>query len=304
MRVVIPNHHSRAIQRIGDALARHVPAGVEVARFDGIRKDQKRGREIEGERDGDVVVLFVNGIIDHQTALAQRCLDRGQKYAVVQIALRTTRQPLPSQWFDIWRRAQTVWSYYPLLKWMEEERSHLAFDFYHAPLGVDSQVFTAEPAVARDVLVCTSGARRSQESVAECDDAAVALGGTVFQLGNEFNMRARTHYAVGITDAEVAAWYRRCRWVSGLRRHEGFELPAAEGLLCGARPVLYDKPHYRCWYDGLADFVREGQANDVTRDLVALFQTGGRLVTAAERERAKNLFNWETICRGFWERVL
>lgn len=301
MKLIVPTHHSRAIQRISDALALHAPKGAEVARIPPIRKDTRRSAEIPGEADGDVVVLFANGLRDHQQALADRCVRRGQRVAVWQIALRTTRHPSTEQWRDLWARAAVVATYYPLDTWVKEDGgAPVDFNFLHAPLGVDASVFTPEPAAEREFTVMTSGQRRSQESVAECDDAAHAVGGRVFQLGPVFGMRSRTLVLSGITDPELAGFYRRCRFVSGLRRHEGFELPAAEGLLCGARPVLYDQPHYRGWFGDWAEYVQERDQESVTRDLTRLFERGPRPVSAEERTSAATTFDWAKIARGFW----
>jgi len=302
VKLIVPTHHSRAIQRISDALAAHAPAGSEVARPETIRKDVHRSRQIAREDEGDLVVMLVNGLHDHFYYQADRCRSRGQKFAVVQIALRTTRQPSTSQWRELWKDAAVVWSYYPLDLWIGEDGGDpLDFNFYHAPLGVDASVFTVEPAAAeRDVTVMTSGQRRSQESVAECDDAAADVGGRIAQLGPTFGLRAQAEFHSGLTDSELATLYRRCQFVSGLRRHEGFELPAAEGLLCGARPVLYEQEHYLRWYAGWAEFIPERGQRNVTRDLRKLFERGPRSVSAGERAAAARLFDWGQIARGFW----
>jgi hypothetical protein len=199
-----------------------------------------------------------------------------------------------------------VWSYYPLDAWCAEDGSGpVDFQFYHAPLGVDATVFTppVEREPAKPYMVCTSAAQRNQESAAECDEAASACDGIVFQLGPHLDrMKAQVVYAAGIGDAELASYYRRCQWVSGLRRHEGFELPAAEGLLCKARPLLYDQPHYRCWYDGLGEFVREEPHDSVVAQLTELFAKGPRPVTSEEHADAVRRFYWPYLVKGFWER--
>jgi hypothetical protein len=167
---------------------------------------------------------------------------------------------------------------------------------------VDGSVFTPGDGHAlRGYTVLTSGAQRNQESVAECDEAAAAIDGCVFQLGPTFSMKAETFYGTGLEDDELARIYQQCQWVSGLRRTEGFELPAAEGLLCGARPLLFDRPHYRCWYEPWGTFVREDSFDIVKRDLIQIFDLGPRPVTGPEREAAAKLFDWQRICRGFWE---
>jgi hypothetical protein len=332
VKALIPTHHSRGIARIVDALAAYAPPDVSViGRPAPPRKDSKKSTELVGEQRADLIVLTCNGMRDHYQAIADRCLSRGQAYAVVQIALRTTRHPRTEQWRRLWSQAAVVWSYYPLDLWIREdaatcpsrqlpsddglgqygvpteaasEPEALDFHFYHAPLGVDPAIFHPNGGGERSITVCTSGARRNQESVAECDEAALAVDGCVFQLGAMFALRARAIYAQDLTDDVLAAYYRQCQFVSGLRRQEGFELPAAEGLLCGARPILYDREHYRSWYDGFGEFVREDSHESVVEQLKVLFSNGARPVTVEERERAVHVFSWKRIVEGFWNQVL
>lgn len=303
MKALVPTHHSRAIARIGDALAQHAPTNVVIDRIHPPRKDTRAHHRIPSEENSDLVVLFVNGLHDHFEALAERCLQRGQRYAVVQIALRTTRQPKTEQWRKLWRGAAAVWSYYPLPLWINEDSGRrVDFNFYHAPLGVETAVFM-DLDRERSYTVCTSGARRNQEGVGECDDAAAEVGGMVFQLGPTFKMKAPTTFLTGLSDPALAEMYSRCLFVSGLRRHEGFELPAAEGLICGARPILFDKPHYRIWFDGSGEFVPEADPLEVTRHLVSIFRRDRRPVSQDEKTAASQLFDWATIVSGFWSAV-
>jgi hypothetical protein len=307
MTALVPTHHSPGIARIGSALVRYAPPSVEVVgRPAPPRKDSRKTALLEGEEGAQLVILYCNGLRDHFQAIADRCLARGQRYVIVQIALRTTRHPNTNQWRDLWRKAALVWSYYPLHTWIHEDGGEpVDFNFYHSPLGVDAEIFIPPANGAhRSIMVCTSGARRSQESVAECDEAVAQCDGRIFQLGPRLEkMKSDVFYSAGVvSDEELARWYRDCQWVSGLRRHEGFELPAAEGLLCGARPLLYDRLHYRCWYDGLGDFIQEESRDRVVESLTALFSRGAYPVTALERAAAVERFNWATIIAGFWER--
>ena len=299
----VPTHYSRAIARIGDALQEHSGV-VAVKRIPPMAKDSRRTHRVPGEDAGDVVVIFANGLRDHQQALAERCLERGQKYAVVQIALRTTRHPNTNQWRTLWSKAAVVWSYYPLDLWIEEDKGpKIDFPFLHAPLGVNGNVFF-DRSVSRTYTVCTSGQRRGQEGVGECDDAVRKLGtGSIFQLGPTFPMNSPTTFLTELSDNALADMYSRCRWVSGLRRHEGFELPAAEGLLCGARPVLYDRPHYRQWFGTWAAYVPEESPSRVAERLTELFRAGPKPVSAEEKKVAAALFSWSSIVHRFWKAV-
>jgi glycosyltransferase involved in cell wall biosynthesis len=93
-------------------------------------------------------------------------------------------------------------------------------------------------------------------------------------------------------------------YTSCLRRKDGFELPAVEGLLCNSRPIVYDAPRYRQWFDGLAEFIPEEDPEKVINNLVRLFQKSYKPVTEEERNETLKRFNWETIIKGFWNRVV
>ena len=145
-----------------------------------------------------------------------------------------------------------------------------------------------------------------QEGVRECDIATHKLDGELFHLGPTFGrMVSRAQHEMGITDDELVARYNDCQFVSGLRRHEGFELPAAEGLLCGARPILYDQPHYRDWYAPWAEFIPESEDRDQrAADIEAVLRRGARPLTKDELTAAAARFDWSTIVSGFWTRIL
>ena len=92
--------------------------------------------------------------------------------------------------------------------------------------------------------------------------------------------------------------------MSGLRRIEGFELPAAEGLLCGARPIMFDRPHYRDWFNKWAIFIPEGNREEVLQSLIDVFQQEYRPVTLEEIAEARQLFDWQSIINGFWRYII
>ena len=205
---------------------------------------------------------------------------------MVQIAVRSTANPNTIDWIPMWDKAEAVWSYYDLKQLMADDGCELAMNFYYAPLGVDSKTFD-EFEGPRDLTIVVGDSR--DESVNECIRAAYGNVG---------------HLGTGVDDATLALTYSRSEFVSGLRRTEGFEMPVLEGLLCGARPVCYDKPHYRHWFKDLAEFIPEGHPEEVVESLRALFKAGPRVVTPEEKESVRFYFNWEHIVKGFWERVL
>lgn len=272
---------NHAIRRVRNALVRYAPAWVSV---------------VDDPRKAELRVLHVNGRLERQLALA-----RGAgSVAVIQYTVRRTQRPNTASWLPLWRGARVVWSYLDLAALMREDGTKGAVGHYLAPLGADPEIFQNRTDAPRFYKVCTSGTWLT-EGVRECCLAAGRLGRHALHLGEELNS-ALVDCRTGLTDLSLADLYSRCEFVSGLRRTEGFELPMAEGLLCGARPVTFDQPHYRRWFGSMADYVQESARNDVADQLTALFREGPRPVTQLERESAVELFSWERVVRGFWER--
>jgi glycosyltransferase involved in cell wall biosynthesis len=143
------------------------------------------------------------------------------------------------------------------------------------------------------------------EAIEEAVMAAERAGLTSLHLGpkNVAGMTQRPFMwrtTQGIDDERLAALYRRTSWVSGLRHVEGFEMPAIEGLACGARPILFDRPDMRQWYGDLAVYVPECSRDDLIDCLIPILESPPAPVTKEERTRALRRFNWQRIAAGFW----
>lgn len=301
MRVYLtPPQPSRGLQRIADALTKYAPPSVEV---------------VEHIGGADMVILYAIGRRDALQRLTEAITkSKFQKYAIIQVCLRSTMAPKVDQrWLDIWLNAQVVWSYYDLDRicvedgWSLEHDGDSMFDydqFYHAPLGADGAVFYPREGRRDIYVIATNGVSRLSESVRECALAAEQAGKYVFHVGKHLRLGRHVDTAVDVSDDFLAEHLSSCEFVSGLRRTEGFELPAVEGLLCGSRPILFNSDTYRRWYEPWGEFIEETDRQGVVDQLVELFKRGARPVTAEEREQAVERFNWETIIKGFYERII
>jgi len=280
---------SRGLERVENALVRYAPDRVSLVR----------------ERSqADLVILHVIGRNDKVREAIRSLRRRRKKYAVIQYCLRSTLRPSTSDWMDLWKDAKLVWSYYDLPALCTEDGTRGVFEFYHAPLGVNAGIFYPRDRVRGEFIIATSGMHALTESVKECVVAAKKVGRRVFHLGHQLRRGDDIVCRSGITDQELAGYFSSCEFVSGLRRTEGFELPVAEGLLCGARPILFNQPHYRQWYSNLALFIPEEPREKITETLVKVFEAGASPVTKDEMKEAEERFNWKKIASGFWERVL
>jgi len=275
-----PPRGNRAIQRVADALAKYKPAHVQIT----------------DEANADLVILHVIGRQDQVTSKAKGL----KRYAVVQYALRSTLRPSTKGWLPLWRGAEVVWSYYDLKALCAEDGEKADFSFYHSALGVE-KIFKPGK-LKKKYIMMTNSHSYLTESVREVVLAAQRVNRSVFYLGPELH-QPHVVCKSGITDKELAEMYSKCEFVSGLRRVEGFELPVVEGLMCGARPICFDRPHYRQWFDGLAEFIPETPRDEVINNLEKLFKSGARPVTETERREAAQRFNWERIITGFWNSI-
>lgn len=311
---------SAAMMRVADALAAWAPDDVQIT---------------PRAQDAELVVLHVIGHPETVTAV-QEIRARGARYAIMQYCLRSTQEPNTGAWLDLWRGAEVVWSYYDLdaaivedgyseqtCPWCDEELPHLgqgtgATDFprcfYFAPLGVDVATFFPVPTAGERYAILTSGYVAESECVEECTEAAARLGRRTYHLGPHLECHQRLGNAdvnIGIYDPELRQAYSRSDFVAGLRRIEGFEMPAAEGLLCGARPIMFDRPHYRQWFEPWAVFVPETDPATLTDELERVMARrwldGGKdqePVTLEEMKAARERFNWQPLVEGFWRRAL
>jgi len=277
--------HSRAMVRVAGALKRFAPSSVTFA---------------EEQKDADLCVLHAIG------ADSVKGTTDSQPYAVIQYCLETAGMNDP-EWRKVWRRSQLVWSYYNL----KNKGGNKDFPFYYAPLGIDTTFYCGRLGYQRDITLLTSGfvSGPCEESIEEAAWAVYGAGGKTVHLGPS-NIKGMGvpppgwSFAYDIADLDLMNLYSRTKWVSGLRHIEGFELPALEGLVCGARPVVFDREEMRQWYNGHAVFIPECHGVELVDRLTALFQTEPNPVTESERRQVLARFNWATIATDFWKRLL
>lgn len=286
----VPGGMSRAMDRVANALALYAPKHVETTQV---------------PSESDLVVVHVIGYPETEkfVGLIRKA---GKRYAIMQYCMRTTQRPNTNDWRDIWAGAVCVWSYYDLPQLIREDGgAPVDFNFYHAPLGVDAWAFYPyDRPTVRNFTILTSGYVAETEGVREAEEAVRRVNGNHFHLGPDLGFSPLTRRALGISDDELAGVYRSCRFVAGLRRAEGFEMPAAEGLVCGARPVCFDRPHYRRWFEPWAVFIPEGTFEEVVVSLTGLFEhareAGIPPVSFEESRAAAARFDWATLVPAFW----
>jgi len=279
--------------KITKALSDYAPEGIEF---------------VNSTKKADLAILHINGRFNQFSRYAEKLKNAGKKYIVAQYCLRSTRYPHTNKWMDLWANAEMVWSYYPLNDYIKEEGGNFVIpNFYQSPLGAEEKLFSNQGNENKQFVIMTSGwdtSRGDAESIYEIMKAASLTGNKVFHLGKTHYDFSNVTAESGITDLELASRIRSCKYVAALRRTEAFEIPAVEGLFCGVRPILFDRPHYRLWYDKCGIFIKESAPEKVVKDLVKIFQSDApKPLTQDERNEAVEMFNWKRIVTEFWSRV-
>lgn len=282
---------SRGLQRVRDALEEYAPSNVEI---------------VSDLAECDLAIVHVYGRHTSTQKQIASLKKAGKQYAMIQYCLRSTMRPNTKDWLEMWQEAKLVWSYYDLKQLCADDGlMFVDFPFYHAPLGTEFSVFNGN--AGKKYIIAANSQDYLQESAKECVVATKEVGATMFYLGKELNRGSEIICKTDISDEELAQFYRQSVFVSGLRRKEGFEIPALEGLMCGARPIFFDRPEHRRWFQDLAIFIPEEPREKVIENLKGIFQFSNVMpptVTEEEKTLAMMRFNWETIIEGFWSRCI
>lgn len=287
------NHYprdSRGVGRTARMMERYAPSRMEF---------------LNTEKGAHLILLHVIGRRDHVRRTVEHAIHSRQRIAIIQHVLRSSQKPNATDWQDIWIQCELIWSAYNLPLISAQDGARWSAPFYHAPFGCDPDVFYAPLGNHRRYILGTASTSPEIESIQECYDAAKSTGRLHMHLGN--SLPSEEHVVDvyhNISDRELATLWGQCEYVSGLRQIEGFELPAVEGLLCGARPLLYDAPHYRQWYDPWGVFIPyRPSCIERTKVIANALQERAKPVSDTERAHAAQFFHWQRIVQGFWELI-
>lgn len=284
-----PDQYSRGVVRVADALMQYAPKDIEL---------------VSDPYDADFEIIHVIGRHDANERRVEMLRRKRKPFAMIQYVLRSAIRPQTQDWIGMWEQAKVVWSYYDLFKLCDEDLTRGEFNFYHAPLGVDPDVFNESKFDERRFVIGACAQHALAEGARECAIAAKKAGKQMFFLGHELRRGPDVICKQNLTDEEVAGYFSQCEFISGLRRVEGFELPVIEGALCGARPIVFDRPHYRKWFNEFAVFIPEGPREEVLESLYSIFKGKAVPVTTAEKNLIRDRFNWSRIITNFWKEAL
>lgn len=292
--------HSRAMTRIAKALTCYAPSSVQI---------------VTDKSQADLCIMYVIGFDAWEWA--EQLINQERDYIVVQCCTKSVPEHTDmSQWYGLWDSARLVWSYYDL----SEHCAKVNTPFYYAPLGVD-EVFGYQKALnivasripsrlggSQSFPIITTGyvSGPGAEAIEEVWIAAQRLDLNVLHVGPPqiegiSGLYSNIRSVEGISDQELAWYYSKAGYIFSLRHAEGFELPAAEALVCSICSVLFDQPDLRHWYGNHPIYLRECSGEELVNQVVQVMQQEPRLIGEMEHRQIVERFDWRTICKGFWE---
>ncbi len=250
---------------------------------------------IEEPNDADFQILDITRISDKYYL---KC----DKYVLFFHTFGEWAEEDPSQYYDLFKNAMLVYSHidlapiYPLINGSK---------FMIGPWGSQPDVWFKKGEIKNDTyqILCT-GEIAETEGIRECVTACDTLQSKMLHVGHDFRFTNPSYINMNnLSNNAMNEVYNRSKWVSALRRIEGFEKPAIEGLLCGARPICFDTQLYRYWYGDLARYVKEGTEQETYEDILRVMKEEYSPVTPEEMEKAIKKFAWFYVAKRFWERV-
>jgi len=209
-------------------------------------------------------------------------------------------------WLENFKQAEMVYGYYPLHKFIGEDDMK-EINYVRQPWGVDNTIFYRMPEVKKQFTCVATGYVAQTEALLELYRACKAVGGKLLHIGGsldrEVGLLNPMYYEriCNVSDDDMRRAYNSAYWVSGLRRVEGYEIPALEGFVCGAQPICFNiEDFYPYWFGDFANFIPQGSVDDTTEALAKLFSVQP-LINSKKIEEIKNKFDTEKLSRGFWD---
>lgn len=262
----------RAFQRISDAIHKYAPAWVQW---------------VESEDDADL--LFIHIVGESEIPWAQKKKDK----VLIQHCYFTGGRTV---WHEYWPTAKLTVSFHDLKKYVPFD-----FNFISIPWGADPEKFKLANNGKRSFKAMTTGEVFETEAIDKAFEAAKATHSTLIHTGRDFGWDKRFYQNHPLLpDNELIEFLNDSEYVIALREIEGFELMAVEGLMCGARPIVYDLDTYH-WYKGHAVFI--DPTKEVVPQLIEIFKTSPKSVTSEERKIIVEKFGWANIMHTFYNKL-
>ena len=252
--------------------------------------------------DFDTSAPYADFQILDVTRISDRLYLRNKKYIILFHCFGEWSEESPEEYRELFNNAMFVYSHLDLASMYPDMPKK---KFMRGPWGCQPDYWFNESGISNNEhqILCT-GEIAETEGIQECVLACDMLNKTMLHVGPNFNYRNKSYRSLSnLKISEMRQAYNTSQWVSALRRTEGFEKPAIEGLLCGARPICFDTPLYRYWYGNLARYVKEGTKEETYLDIMRVMTNEYAPISGDEMRSAIKKFAWYYVSKNFWDKV-
>jgi len=175
-------------------------------------------------------------------------------------------------------------------------------NIHYSPIGYNHESYYYSPTIKQKKSIMATGYVSSYEAIEEVYSAAQKSNNVMHHVGHNFRWDKKTykHYEK-IPDKTMRDLYLQSKYISGLRRGEGFEIPVLEGAACGARPLVFDNPHYY-WFEKFAIFIEESDFDSVRQQIYDIIIRDEDVTVEEEtRNYIRETFAWDVVAPLFWQ---
>ncbi len=198
-------------------------------------------------------------------------------------------------WDLLWEKALLTVSFHYLPSYTNKK-----FNFLHLPLGYDDSLFyPREDFSSRPKNAFVTGHVMDTECIGVIYKACERAGYTLFHTGENFNLGSNYVYLSYMPENVYAEFLgRNIRYVFGLRRIEGFEIAALEGIASGAVGIVPNEDSY-LWYDGLASMISTESPN-LEENIYNILKND---MNFQINRNKLAYFTWDFVINKFWKTI-
>lgn len=241
--------------------------------------------------DPDIEIVQVVGKVEYDYLTSKKSLNN---IIMHQQCLFTTHISL-EKWIELWKQCKLVMSFHNLYKYTKEK-----FNFLLSPLGAEPDTFPIST-LQRQYTVFSTGHVAEPECLDNVFDACVITNKKMFHTGENFGWNS-SHYQ--FLDYMTDSWYcnllQKVKYITGLRKTEGFEMACIEGAMTGAVPIILDLPTYS-FYKDFGIYINPSK--NITEQLVNIFNSEYKPLSAEQITYIRNEFSWKKICGEIYKRL-
>jgi glycosyltransferase involved in cell wall biosynthesis len=195
-------------------------------------------------------------------------------------------------WDELWEKAIFAASFHNLRNYSEKK-----FNFLHLPLGVDFDFYKpVTPFEQRPNIAFVTGHIASDECIDTVYKACKKADFLLLHTGENFKFGTNYFHLDYMPERDYADLLSNdVKYVFGLRKVEGFELSALEGVAAGCNAVVPTIDTYD-WYDELAIRL-DVETTNLEENIYNVLKNNQKMKINGEKLQQ---FSWKNVITKFW----